>query len=117
MRPSYPTTEEERIRLIGELLCKGILLSPSLRVGEGGPPAVTVIGTVDAEQRIVDYLKRHRAASPSELRAVLNLSRSGTYRALQRLLLSRQVIANGGRTSAASVLLEATTRPKSSTRR
>jgi hypothetical protein len=39
------------------------------------------------------------------MRTVLNLSRSRTYRVLQRLLLSRQVVANGGRTTAAAYRL------------
>ena len=105
MRPLIPMTEPERIRLIGELLCKGILCSPSLRANAA---RATVSSTADAgepEQRIVDYLRRHQAASPSEMRAVLNLSRSRTYRVLQRLLLSRQVVANGGRTTAAAYRL------------
>ena len=98
-------SEEQRIRLIGELLCKGILRSPSLRGNDGGPPAVISTGAGEPELRIVDYLKRHETASPSEMRAVLNLSRSRTYRALQRLLSSRQIAANGGRTSAAGYRL------------
>ena len=98
-------SEEQRIRLIGALLCKGILHSPSLRGNDGGPPAALSAGTGEPEQRIVDYLKRHQTASPSEMRAVLNLSRSRTYRALQRLVLSRQIAANGGRTSAAGYRL------------
>lgn len=98
-------SEEQRIHLIGELLCKGILHSPSLRGSAGGPPVAIPPDAVEPEQRIVDYLKRHQTASPSEMRAVLNLSRSRIYRALQRLLLSRQIVANGGRTTAAAYRL------------
>jgi AraC-like DNA-binding protein len=107
MRPHLPETEDERIRLIGDLLCKGILLSPSLRgdaVGVGESPTVDR-RKLEPEQRIVDYLRRHRAASPAEMRTVLNLSRSRTYRALQQLLASRLVVTNGGRTTAAAYRL------------
>jgi hypothetical protein len=105
MRPLIPTTEPERIRLIGELLCKGILCSPSLRADAASATGSPTVNAGEPEQRIVDYLRRHQAASPAEMRAVLNLSRSRTYRSLQRLLFSRQVVANGGRTSAAAYRL------------
>jgi len=105
MRPLIPTTEPERIRLIGELLCKGILCSPSLRANAALAMVNPAVDGGEPEQRIVDYLRRHQAASPSEMRTVLNLSRSRTYRVLQRLLLSRQVVANGGRTTAAAYRL------------
>ena len=98
-------SEEQRIHLIGELLCKGILRSPALRGSDSGAPASMTADAEEPEPRIVDYLRKHRAASPSEIKAVLNLSRSRTYRALQRLLLSGQIAANGGRTSAAAYRL------------
>ena len=98
-------SEEQRIHLIGELLCKGILRSPSLRASDGGAPAVFAADASEPGPRIVDYLRKHRTASPSEIKTVLNLSRSRTYRALQRLLSSRLIIANGGRTSAAAYRL------------
>ncbi len=105
MRPLNPLTEEDRIRLIGDLLCKGILCSPALCTASAGPVGRPELDCAEPEQRIVAYLQRHEAAAPSELRAVLNLSRTRTYHALQRLLLSRQIVANGGRTSAAAYRL------------
>ncbi len=98
-------SEEQRIHLIGELLCKGILRSPSLRGGDVGAPTATTGDAGELEPRIVDYLRKHQTASPAEIKAVLNLSRSRTYRALQRLLSSRQIVSNGGRTSAAAYRL------------
>ena len=99
MRPLLPTSDEERLRLIGELLCKGILCSPSLRTHGSDNVGVPHNGRHDPEQRIVDYLGRNETASPSEMQAVLQLSRSGTHRALQRLLITGQIVSNGGRTS------------------
>jgi len=96
---------DERMRRIGELICKGIICSPSLRLEATGAQMRTESVADDPDQRIVDYLRRHHAASPSELRTVLNLSRSRTYRALERLLLSGQVVANGGHTSAVAYRL------------
>ncbi len=98
-------SEEQRIRLIGELLCKGIICSPTLH-----PPVACVDGVSNtaafaAEDRIVDYLRRHQPASPAEIRSVLNLSRTGAYRALRRLLSTGQVVSNGGLTSAAAYRL------------
>ncbi len=93
------------MRRIGELICKGILCSPGLRFDPTGTPVGAEAAIAEPEERIVDYLRRHQAASPSEMRTVLSLSRSRTYRALQRLLLSSQIVANGGRTSAAAYRL------------
>jgi hypothetical protein len=105
MRVSQPMTGDERMRRIGELICKGIICSPSLRFDSMGSLVRTEAVTAGPEQRIVDYLRRHHAASPSEIRTVLNLSRSRTYRMLQQLLLSGQVVANGGQTSAVAYRL------------
>jgi hypothetical protein len=106
-RVSVPggSAEEQRIRLIGELLCKGIICSPpSLRPG-GGDAEVADAAFCTPESRVVAYLRRHEPASPAEIRAVLNLSRSGAYRVLRRLLLTGQVVSTGGRTSAAAYRL------------
>jgi hypothetical protein len=87
------------------LICKGILCSPALRFDPTGTPVRTEAVAAEPEERIVDYLRRHHSASPSEMRVVLHLSRSRTYRALQWLLLSGQVVTNGGQTSAAAYRL------------
>jgi hypothetical protein len=100
-------TGDERVRRIGELICKGILCSPALRFDATGTLVRTKAAAAEPEERIVDYLRRHHSASPSEMRAVLNLSRSRTYRALQWLLLSGQVVTNGGQISAAAYRLAA----------
>lgn len=102
MRLSLPSTPEDRLRLIGELLCKGILCSPSLHAGRLSGAALTAPVPLNPEERILEYLRRHESASPAEMRAVLKLSRTRTNLALQRLLLSQQIARNGGRTSAAA---------------
>jgi hypothetical protein len=96
---------EARLRLIGELLCKGILCSRALgpQSVSDGEAASLLAGA--PEKRILDYLRRHQPASPAEIRSVLNLSRTGAYRTLRRLLLTGQVVSNGGRTSAAAYRL------------
>jgi hypothetical protein len=105
MRTSSPMPGDERMRRIGELICKGILCSPALRFDPTGTLVRTEAAAAEPEERIVDYLRRHHSASPSEMRAVLNLSRSRTYRALQWLLLSGQIVTNGGQTSATAYRL------------
>ena len=102
MRPVSSLSEEQRIHLIGALPCRGILRSPALRGSDGGVPVAIPTGAVEPAPRIVGYLRRHPTASPAEMRVVLSLSRSQTYRALRRLLLPRQIGANVGRTSAAA---------------
>lgn len=99
MRIAIPESEEDRIRLIGELLSKGILRSPALARGERSSDH-DVPSVAGPDTRIIDYLRRHGAASPAELRAVLGLSRSGVHRVLRRLSMTGQVVTNGGRTSA-----------------
>ncbi|HAP38875.1 MAG TPA: hypothetical protein DCQ94_03860 [Nitrospira sp.] len=63
------------------------------------------MGQPTPESRILDYLQRHEWASPAELRAVLRLSRTGTHRALQRLVLANRIVGNGGKTTAAAYRL------------
>jgi hypothetical protein len=97
--------DEARLRLIGELLCKGILCSRAVGPKADSDGETTSLLAAAPEERVLDYLRRHQPASPAEIRSVLNLSRSSAYRALQRLLLTGQVVSNGGRTSAAAYRL------------
>ncbi len=100
-----PKEDEARLRLIGDLLCKGILCSRAVgpKADSDGEAASLLDGA--PEKRVLDYLRRHQPASPAEIRSVLNLSRSSAYRVLRRLLLTGQVVSNGGRTSAAAYRL------------
>jgi hypothetical protein len=100
-----PKEDEARLRLIGDLLCKGILCSRAVgpKADSDGETASLLAGA--PEERVLDYLRRHQPASPAEIRSVLNLSRSSAYRALRHLLLTGQVVSNGGRTSAAAYRL------------
>ena len=56
---------DERVRRIGELICKGIICSPSLRFEAADAQVRTESVAEDPDQRIVDYLRRYHAASPS----------------------------------------------------
>ena len=100
-RIAIPSTEEERIRLIGELLCKAIVrasfLDPAVTPRPLGSPLLATF-----EDRIVDYLRQRGPASPKEMRAMLGCSRSRIQLALQRLRLSGRVMPCGGRTTAVS---------------
>ena len=107
MRQSAPLTPEARLRLIGDLLCKGILGSHSLRAIPVGTALPLSTAPVSPEECILDYLRRHEWASPSELRAVLKLSRTRTSLALQRLVLRNQIASNGAKTTAAAYRLSA----------
>jgi predicted HTH transcriptional regulator len=97
-------SEEDCIRRIGELICKGILCSPALRDEADNRDSMPAIED-QPSNRIVEYLRVKQVASPAEMRAVLQLSRSTTYRALQRLLDEGRVSATG-RTSAAAYRLQ-----------
>jgi hypothetical protein len=97
--------DEARLRLIGELLCKGILCSRAVGPKADSDGETTSLLAGAPEERVLDYLRRHQPASPAEIRSVLNLSRSSAYRVLRRLLLTGQVVSNGGRTSAAAYRL------------
>ena len=100
-----PKEDEARLRLIGELVCKGILCSQALGPKADSDREMTSLLAAAPEERVLDYLSRHQPASPAEIRSVLNLSRSSAYRALRHLLLTGQVVSNGGRTSAAAYQL------------
>jgi hypothetical protein len=96
------TAEEQRLRLIGELLCKGIRCSRAETRPGGDVERLPGLGSPTPEDRIVAYLRRHAPAAPAEIRAALSLSRTGTDRALRHLRQMGQVVSNGGRTSAAA---------------
>jgi len=105
MRQAIPQTAEDRLRLIGDLLCKGILGSPALRSAHGESALASDAVPANPEDRILDYLRRHEWASPAEMRVVLKLSRTRTSLALQRLVLANQIASNGGKTTAAAYRL------------
>lgn len=99
-------SEAERLCRIGELICKGIHASPALFSADLSRPAPHLEPQTPAE-RVLEYLRRHGSASPAELEAVLNLSRSRAYRTLQQLLLEGRIESNGGRTSSVAYRLRA----------
>lgn len=87
-------SEEEHMRCIGAFVCRlaQIVLLRSQPVVRH--PA-TVLVDADPDERVLVYLSGVREASPVEIRATLGLSRSMTYRVLQRLVLLRQVASRG----------------------
>lgn len=105
MRHSIPEASEDRLRLIGDLLCKGILGSPALRAAPEGAASMRAVVPSTPEERILAYLRQHEWASPSEMRAVLSLSRTRTSQVLRRLVLANQIASNGGKTTAAAYRL------------
>lgn len=93
--------EEERIRRIGELICRGIMASPSLHAGTDNslsimaPPAGVLRVPVTGEERVLHYLGSVPAASPKEIRVFLRISRATLYRVLNRLLLAGRIACSG----------------------
>jgi uncharacterized membrane protein len=109
---SHTPSEEERIRLIGELICKAILAAgpadPATSERETDHPESPALDAPDRsapDGRILEYLRRNSEAAPGEMVRVLGLSRSTAHRALQRLVSENRVVATGGRTSAAAYRL------------
>lgn len=103
--PSSKLTESERLHRVAEILCNVILLSEvdaALHVAEANEPTestalLSVRPTVDhpEDERILRYLALVGEASPGEIRGSLGLSRSMTWRALQRLAQTRRIWGSG----------------------
>ena len=106
LRPPNSISESERIRLIGELICKAILRSSALSMESDGFASASGSSVPEkSDRRIVEYLRRAREAAPGEICRMLNLSRTTVHRVLHRLVSERRVVALGGRTSAAAYRL------------
>jgi uncharacterized membrane protein len=85
--------DEERLRHIGAFICR---LAQQLPEPSPKEAPARVLPEDDApDARILAYLGRGREASPVEIRLSLGLSRTMTYRALQRLALEGQVVSHG----------------------
>lgn len=109
MRPDQQTTDvltdQERRRRVAELLCKAIFLAeakravPPVRLADAAGNLVrnpTTPNDTDSEEtRILDYLELTGQGSPVSIRTALGLSRSATYRALQRLTVAGHVVPSG----------------------
>lgn len=85
--------EEERMRRIGAFVCRVARLGS--QPPSASPPPVVLADDADPDERVLAYLGRMREASPVEIRVSLGLSRSMTYRALQRLVLTGRVLSRG----------------------
>ncbi|MBL9219072.1 MAG: hypothetical protein JNG82_11325 [Opitutaceae bacterium] len=86
--------EEERLRRIGAFVCRVAQLAQPSPPAEPTPPVV-LADAADPDERVLAFLGRGREASPVEIRLSLGLSRSMTYRALQRLVLTGRVLSRG----------------------
>jgi hypothetical protein len=93
-------TEQERLRRIGELICRAIMRSPELPVATAVRPVGAPYPRGQPEEGIVNYLRCFGQASPTEMRLAMGLSKSMAARSLQRLLETKRVIVSG-RTRAA----------------
>lgn len=92
--PAVALADEERLRHIGAFICRLAQQLPEPAPKEAPPPRV--LPEDDApDARILAYLGRGREASPVEIRLSLGISRTMTYRALQRLALEGQVVSHG----------------------
>lgn len=94
----------QRLRRIGELLCKAIVLteagrprtheaSRSVREVPAAPP-VSADGLL-GDDRIVNYLDFVGAASPGVIRTGLGLTRTSVHRALRRLSAAGVIVGSG----------------------
>lgn len=93
-------SEEQRMRRIGAFICRVAQFEPS-RPSPAAQPFVDLVSDADPGERVLAYLDSVCEASPIEIRATLGLSRSMTYRVLQRLVLLRQVASRGSTKSVA----------------
>lgn len=94
LRTNGVIPEEERLRRIGVFVCQiaqleTVSLSPALPT----PPIVSE--NAGPDERVLCYLFGGREAAPGEIRLSLGLSRTMTYRTLQRLELKGQVVSCG----------------------
>ncbi|MDP1578796.1 MAG: hypothetical protein Q8M02_00860 [Candidatus Didemnitutus sp.] len=97
-------TEEERMRRIGAFVCRVAQFEPRPPCALPPPPVPAPALIAAPDERVLAYLCRVREASPVEIRLTLGLSRSMTYRSLQRLALIGRVASHG---STKSVLYRA----------
>ncbi|EIP99292.1 hypothetical protein OpiT1DRAFT_03805 [Opitutaceae bacterium TAV1] len=97
----FPISEEERIRRTGEIICRGIMASPSLW---SGPEKIPVVPSqparafrvpVTGEEQVLHYPGSVPAASPKEIRVFVKMSRATLYRVLHRLVLAGRVVGSG----------------------
>jgi hypothetical protein len=100
------TADTQRLRRIGELLCKAVMLAEADRALQVPPEKVELRDTTPLvalpdprvaadDNRIVDYLGLVGTAAPAGIRGTLGLSRSGLHRAMRRLAAAGCVVSTG----------------------
>ena len=98
--------DAQRLRRIGELLCKAVVLAEADRALQVSPEKVEPRDTTPSltlphsrvaadDNRIVEYLGFVGTAAPAGIRGTLGLSRSGLHRALRRLAAAGCVVSTG----------------------
>ena len=99
---SVSTSDAQRLRRIGELLCKAVILAEVNRAmasvistETNAEPAAFDPAAISDDQRIVAYLGLTGQGAPLAIRSALGLTRSAVYRSLLRLNRERQVVALG----------------------
>jgi hypothetical protein len=99
--PGGGLSEEQRLNRICELLSKAVMADWTERLVRENPinPATTETGAPNAEssdrQRILEYLALVGSATPSTIRATLDLPRMRLYRAVQPMLANGRLAASG----------------------
>lgn len=99
--PGGGLSEEQRMNRICELLSKAVMADWTERLVREAPTnrAATENGGPNAEasdrQRILDYLALVGSATPSTIRATLDLPRMRVYRAVQPMLANGRLTASG----------------------
>ena len=100
-------TESERLQRVAEILSAAILRStageaiqdhPTASAADGEPMHQSSRGPeakASDGERVMHYLGLMRAASPLDIRGALGLSRSTTWRVLQRLSREGRIVGMG----------------------
>lgn len=88
---------DERIRRIGALICRIARSLPNEPHTDEQLDALCAPQPDESapEMKVLGYLRKISEASPAEIRATVGLSRSTTYRTLQRLHSQRRVTCHG----------------------
>lgn len=99
--PGGELSEEQRLNRICELLSKAVMADWTERLVREAPTNRTTIETggpkaeASDRQRILDYLALVGSATPSTIRATLDLPRMRLYRAVQPMLANGRLTASG----------------------
>lgn len=105
-RSEQVLSERARLKRIAEILCDAILANPfaadeqpstepGVASGTDIDAKMPTAGSAGDEEKVLRYLSLVGEASPMMLRGVLGLPRTSTYRVLNRLVQSGQIVGDG----------------------